>query len=291
VSWVDANGIHDVETVTALCSAFDIHALSVEDILDPEGRAKAEYYDDYLYVVVKMLRMSEDALVTEQVSLFLGVDYVITFQERQDDVFDPVRKRLLTGSSRTRTSGADYLAYRLMDCVVDEYHVVFDQLATALDAFDALPVGSLPRSMPTEVHRIRRKLMHLRRSVLPLRDAVGALSRADSGFITDSTRPFLRDLGDNVLHVLESIDLYRELSASLLALYQTQSDARLNREMRVLTVFATIFIPLSFVTGFFGMNFDDLPGIHWAPGVWVITASMGLFSAAALMYSKRKDWL
>ena len=190
--------------------------------------------------------------------------------------------------------GGDFGEPYLMPYDVDPDDV--QATALSVDALssqlrNALPVGSLPRSMPTEVHRIRRKLMHLRRSVLPLRDAVGALSRADSGFITDSTRPFLRDLGDNVLHVLESIDLYRELSASLLALYQTQSDARLNREMRVLTVFATIFIPLSFVTGFFGMNFDDLPGIHWAPGVWVITASMGLFSAAALMYSKRKDWL
>ncbi|MED5371199.1 MAG: magnesium/cobalt transporter CorA [Myxococcota bacterium] len=293
ISWVDIDGIHDVQVVQRIGELWGIHPLSIEDVMEPEGRPKAEYYEDYIYVVLRMVTHSkEDGLLdTEQVSLFLGRDFVLTFQEQDGDVFGGVRKRLRDSKARVRRHGADFLAYSLLDAVVDDYFGVLETLEEQVDALDSLKPKELPADTPERLHSIKRQLRRLRQSLRPLREAVAALTRSPDGWIDPQTQPYLRDLSDNLAEEVETIDILRETCQSLLDLYNATVSNRTNDEMRVLTVIATIFIPLTFITGLYGMNFDYMPELHSRYGYYIALGLMVATSGGLLAYFRYKKWL
>lgn len=296
ICWIDIDGIHNADTVKEVGQRFGMHPLSVEDILDPEGRPKFEEYPDYLYLVARMVTrasIGSDDIETEQISLILGRDFVLTFQEHDGDVFDRVRKRLRDPSSEVRRRQSDFLAYTLLDAIVDDYFYAIDRLADELEKIDDTPPAEMPPETPASVHRIKRRLLTLRKAIRPLHSAVSALTRSEArgGWIRPETQPFLRDLLDNLTVELDDIDLHRETCTALLDLYQATADHRLNEEMRVLTVITTIFIPLTAITGFFGMNFDHLPGLHSWAGFFIAIGSMVLITTSLFLYFKRRGWL
>ncbi|MFT5584561.1 MAG: magnesium transporter [Cognaticolwellia sp.] len=293
ISWVDVDGIHDAAMVKRIGKRFQIHPLSVEDVLNPEGRPKAEYYPNYIYVVLRMVTKDPngDELDTEQVSLFLGKDFVLTFQERDGDVFGPVRQRLEDSNTRLRQNGTDFLAYSILDAVVDSYFGVLGELEKQVDALDVLEPGDLPVDTPLRLHKIQRQLRRLRLSLRPLREAVAALARSPDEWIKPATLPYLRDLSDNLAEEVETIELLRETCQSLLDLYNAGQTQRTNDEMRVLTVIATIFIPLTFITGLYGMNFDNMPELHSRYGYYIALGLMVMTSAGLLGYFRYKRWL
>jgi len=294
ICWLDIDGIHDPEWVKAVGARFNIHRLSIEDILDPEGRAKVEPYPEYLYLVARMVTRAsaQGDLETEQISLLLGRGFVVTFQEHDGDVFDSVRKRLRNPGSLVRERGPDYLSYALIDAIVDDYFIEIDRLGALLEVIDAMDPAQMPPETPGEVHRIKRRLMTLRKSIRPLHAAVGALLRDGKGeWIRPETAPFLRDLMDNLTHELDDIDLHREVCVALLDLYQATADHRMNEEMRVLTVIATIFIPLTFITGLYGMNFDNMPELHSQYGYYSALGAMIATAGSLVIYFRRKGWL
>lgn len=293
ITWVDVDGIHDADMVKRIGHRFQIHPLSVEDVLNPEGRPKAEYYPNYIYVVLRMVTRDpdDDELDSEQVSLFLGKDFVLTFQEHDGDVFGPVRKRLRDPNTRLRQQGTDFLAYSILDAVVDSYFGVLEDLESQVDALDMLEANDLPADTPVLLHKIKRQLRRLRQALRPLREAVAALARSQDEWIKPATLPYLRDLSDNLAEEVETIDLLRETCQSLLDLYNAGQTQRTNDEMRVLTVIATIFIPLTFITGLYGMNFDNMPELHNQYGYPIALGLMVLTSAALLGYFRYKRWL
>lgn len=293
IAWVDVDGIHDADMVKHVAGRFQIHPLSVEDVLNPEGRPKAEYYPNYIYVVLRMVTRDphDDELDTEQVSLFMGKDFVLTFQERDGDVFGPVRKRLRDPNTRLRQNGTDFLAYSILDAVVDSYFGVLAGLEQQVDSLDKLEAIDLPEDTPVRLHRIQRQLRRLRQSLRPIREAVAALARSPEEWIRPGTQPYLRDLSDNLAEEVETIDLLRETCQSLLDLYNAGQTQRTNDEMRVLTVIATIFIPLTFITGLYGMNFDNMPELHNQYGYPFALALMVMTSAGLLGYFRYKRWL
>ena len=296
ICWLDLDGIHRAGTVAEVGELFGIHPLSIEDILDSEGRAKVEYYPDYIYIIVRMVArdsLEADDLETEQISVVLGRDFVLTFQERDGDVFDRVRGRLREPTSRVRQGRPDYLAYSLLDAIVDDYFVVLDKIGARLEVLDAVKPADMTPDTPEQVHHLKRQLLTLRKAIRPLRDAVGALERSQGqgDWIQPATTPFLRDLLDNLTHEVDDIDLYRETCAGLLDLYQATADHRMNEEMRVLTVIATIFIPLTFITGLYGMNFDNMPELHSRYGYPAAVTAMILTAGSLIIYFRRKRWL
>ncbi len=296
ITWIDVNGIHDAERIEALCKRFDIHALSIEDILNPSHRAKIEYFEDYVYLVFKMVHLGPDdcdqvKTTYEQVSLILGKEVVLTFQETEQDVFDGVRKRLRGPESRIRKRGPDYLAYSLMDAIVDSYLAVLEHFAARVEAFEVAPIRELSLSAPPELHVLKRELLTFRKAVWPLREAVASLTRDEEERIHADTRPFLRDLHDHVVQIVESIDIYREMVASLQDLFLTVVSNRMNQEMRLLTVIATIFIPLTFVAGVYGMNFEFMPELKWHYGYAAVWGLMALVAVGSIFLFRRRRWL
>lgn len=295
VSWVNVSGIHDVELVRALGERFSLHPLSVEDILNPRHRPKVEHYPEYIYLVLKMAYATANGTTRfEQLSIVLGPDYVLTFQEEPGDVFDDVRARLRDAVGRVRSRGHDYLAYALMDAVVDSYLRLIEQIGARVEAAEnTLDEGDpdLVRALPGRLHAEKRELMALRKSVFPLREAVSALVREETVRIHDRNRPYFRDLQDHLVQLVDSIDIYREMIASLLNLHLGLVGQKTNEEMRVLTVIATIFIPLTFIAGVYGMNFEHMPELQSRlayPLLWfvMITVAGGL-----LLHFRRRRWL
>ena len=294
VSWVNVSGIHDAELVRELGTRFGIHPLTVEDIVSPRHRPKIEHYPDYVYLVLTQAHANEGGSTRlEQVSVVLGNDFLLTFQEEPTDVFDEVRDQLRVATGRIRTRGHDYLAYALMDAIVARYvHIIEGVSAQIEEADNELDDGrGQIAHLPARLHDLKRELMALRKAILPLRDAVSALVRDNDERIDPRNWPYFRDLHDHLVQLVDSIDVYREIVASILGLHLSMVGQRTNEEMRVLTVIATIFIPLTFIAGVYGMNFDDMPELHlpWAyPMLWV---AMAAIAALQLLYFRRRRWL
>ena len=295
VSWVNVSGIHDAALVERIGERFGLHALSIEDILHPRHRPKVEHYPEYLYFVLQMAYARPDGTThLEQLSLVLGDDFVLTFQERAQDVFGRVRHQLRDPKGLIRQRGADYLAYALMDAVVDSYVEIIEAVGRRVEAAeDDLEEGADPdrtRALPSTLHQEKRELMALRKVVVPLREAVASVGRDETERIQARNRPYLRDLHDHLVQLVDAIDVYREMIASLLGLHLSLLGQRTNEEMKVLTVIATIFIPLTFLAGVYGMNFDYMPELHlrWAyPLLWVVMIAV---AGGLLSYFRRRRW-
>lgn len=294
VTWVNVEGVHDVALLERLAPGFGLHPLVVEDIANTAQRPKLEDYGETLYVVLRMLYYDESRheLRSEQVSLILGIDFVLSFQEGlEGDVFDAVRERLRTAKGRLRHEGADFLLYSLMDAVVDSYFGVLERLSDRIEALDEKLERNHASELSRPLHRLRREMIWLRKSVWPLRELLMSLERGESTLVRPATRVYLKDIYDHTIEVVETVETYRDVLAGMLENHLTLITNRLNEVMKVLTVIATIFIPLTFVTGIYGMNFRHMPELDWPWAYPAVLAAMTALGVGLFLYFRRRKWL
>lgn len=293
VGWMNLDGLHDPEIMRRIRDHFDLHLLVMEDVVTVGQRAKVEEYDGYIYLAVPMLSFHEETLTVEveQLSLILGPNWVLTFQERPGDVFDPVRERLRTAYGRIRHRGADYLAYALLDAVVDRYFGVLERLGDAAEVLELKIMEDPSEALALQVNHLKREFLLLRKLVWPLREIMGSLIRTESPLVTESTQVFLRDVHDHAVQVIDTVETLRDVASSMTDLYVSMLGQRTNDVMKVLTIMASIFIPLTFMAGIYGMNFEFMPelGYPWAyPALW---GAMILVAGGMVVYFRKKGWM
>jgi magnesium transporter len=295
VTWLNVDGLGDAATIAKVGEIFGLHRLALEDVLNVTQRSKVEQYGQHTYIVAREVTLS-DHLETEQMSMFLGKNYVVTIQERPGDCFGGVRERIRASSGRLRTSGPDYLTYALLDAIVDAYFPVLEECGERLEALEDEVISKPMADTVAQVHRIKRELQNFRRALWPMRDAVSSLLRDDQGVFSAETRIYLRDCYDHLVRIIEIVETQRELGSDLIDLYLSSASNRMNEIMKVLTVITTIFIPISFIAGVYGMNFDrsspwNMPELGWLYGY---PFSLGLMAAVAIvliLYFRRKGWM
>ncbi len=299
VLWVNVDGLGDAKVIQELGRIFQLHQLSLEDVANSRNRPKVEVYDGFLFVVVRMFHLLPDhQMEIEQLSLFLGADYVITFQEGiPGDCFEPVRARLRKDGSRLRSGGADFLAYHLIDAVIDGYFPLLERLGERLEDLENVVIDQPSRAVVAQIHDIKRELLLIRRAVWPLREAINSLVREELPMITPETRIFLRDCYDHCVQIIDLVESYRELGSGLMDVYLSNVSNRMNEVMKVLTIITTIFVPLTFVAGVYGMNFNpekspfNMPELNAYWGYPMAMAAMAVIALLELYYFWKKGWL
>jgi magnesium transporter len=293
VTWLNIDGVHQPEIIEQVGKSFGVHPLVLEDIANTGQRPKMEDFDDYIFVVLRMLRFdeTENQTKTEQISMVFGADFVVSFQEREGDVFDIIRERLRSNKGRIRKMGADYLAYSLIDAIVDNYFMVLEKLGEAIEEIEDKLVTD-PRSETLQtIHDLKRETVFLRKSVWPLREVISRLERSESPLISKSTFVYLRDVYDHTIQVMDSVDTFRDTLSGMLDIYLSSVSNRMNEVMKVLTVIATIFIPLTFIAGIYGMNFKVMPELDQPWGYPTVLILMLTIAVVMLIYFRRKKWL
>lgn len=299
MSWINVNGIHDSSLVEQLGATFEIHPLVLEDIVNTGQRPTFDDSKDYVFVTLKMLLGFDDNgdIKSEQVSVLFGKKWVLTFQETGEDVFDSVRQRLIKTEPRVRFMSSDYLAYTLIDAIVDHYFLVLEDIGAQIDAIDDSVSDNPAPSDLESIRKLKKQLIFMRKAVWPMREVISGLDRIENKLITDTVDPYLRDLYEHIVQVIDTIETYRDLVSGLLDLYHTGVSNRMNEIMKVLTIFASIFIPLGFLAGVYGMNFDtsaspfNLPELGLPYGYilfWCLAASIG---GGLFLFFRRKKWL
>jgi magnesium transporter len=292
VSWVNIEGLHEVELIRELGERLQVHPLVLEDIVSTGQRPKVEDHGSYLYIVLPMLAVGESGAVEdEQLSVILGPDYVLMFQERPGDDFDPVRDRIRTAGSRIRARGADYLAYALLDSVVDHYFVVLESIGMAADGMEIEVLEGARTDTVQRLHALKREILVVRRAVWPVREMLNALLRAETPLITEPTKVYLRDVYDHAIRIIDTVEVLRDVVSGLLDLNLSTVSNKVNEAVKSLTVMASIFIPLTFIVGWYGMNFEYMPEFRlpWAyPALLVL---MLFITLGLLWYFRRKGWL
>jgi magnesium transporter len=268
VTWINVDSVTKPGVLENFGRVMGFHALMLEDILNTDQRPKLEDYGDYIYIVVKMLEYDADKgdIVIEQLSLILGPNYVITFQERAGDFFDPLRERIRKSLGRIRKLGTDYLAYAILDIIVDNYFVVLEKLGEKIEQLEEIIIANPAEPAVRGVYAIKREMIFVRKSVWPLREVVTSLQRSESPMIRESNAAYFRDLHDHIMQVTDGVDTFRDLLNGLLDSYYSTITTRTNSVMKVLTLFSAIFMPLTFITGIFGMNFRNFPELDWHYG-------------------------
>ena len=299
--WIEMEGLGDVRMLKALGEKYGLHPLALEDVVHIGQRPKVEHYDNHLFIVADMVYPDEaERLCGEQVSLFLGKSYLLTIQETVGgDVFDPVRERLRAGGARgwLRKSGPDYLAYALLDSIIDHYFPVLESLGDGIEELENEVLDRPARDCVNRIHHFKRTLMQLRRYVWPVRDLVSALLHDETGFVRDGTKVFLRDCYDHAVRIMDLVETYRDVNSGLMELYLSAVGMRTNEIMRVLTIISSIFIPLTFIAGVYGMNFDredgwwNMPELHQPWGYLACLGLMAAIAIAQIIFFKRKKWL
>lgn len=297
VSWIDVDGLGDSGVLRALGERFGIHSLALEDVINVHQRPKLEEYDDHLFIVARMPLQGEGALVTEQLSMFLGRDFILTFQERPGDCFEPVRRRIRESRGRIRRSGPDYLAYALLDAATDAFFPVLERQGERIELLEDEVMNAADREVHGRIHELKRELQTVRRCVWPQREMLNLLIRDDSAFVAPQTRIFLRDCFDHTIQLMDLVETYREVAADLVDIYLSSVSTRLNEVMMVLTVIATIVLPLTLITGIYGMNFDpdvspwNMPELQWVFGYPFALGLMALVAAGMLLWFRRRGWI
>lgn len=290
VTWVNLDGLSNLTMIESLQAQFSLHSLLVEDILNDQ-RPKAEEYDDYLFVTLKMLYRIEGSDVDyEQISFVLGKNYLLTFQEKEGDLFDAFRERIRQDQGRVRKKNADYLLYRLIDITVENYYNVLDNIGEHIDEIEENIRTNTSDETFQKIQSIKKELIYLHKALYPLRDALGKVLKDESDFIHEENIPYFRDLYDQVIHLIDSLDTYRDLTAGLTDQYINIQNSKLNEVIRVLTIISTIFIPLTFIVGVYGMNFEYFPELSWKYGyatVWIVMLSI---AAGMVGYFRYKRW-
>ncbi|MDR1971300.1 MAG: magnesium/cobalt transporter CorA [Treponema sp.] len=293
LTWIDMDGIDQGDEVNRLAEAFRIHPLTVEDILDTSHRPKAEEFDDYLFIVLKSPKIESDreGLDFEQISLVVTENTVLSFQEKPGDHFDGIRKRILNNAGRIRRMGSAYLAWAIMDAVVDAYSVFLDSIGNGIEEFEERAMDDKDRHIIPDIQKIKQDLIRMRRAVWPLRESVQAITRLDSELIGPELIPFFTDLHGNIIQAADSVETYRELIAGVIEVNLSAVSNRMNSVMKVLTIISTIFIPLTFIVGVYGMNFKYMPELDQPLAYPVTWAVMILIALGMLLFFKLRRWL
>jgi magnesium transporter len=290
VTWINVEGLHDVEFLAKLGKLFGFHPLALEDVLNFGQRPKVEDYGKHHFLVLKSLTLRNGELETEQISFFLAGNYVITLQEVPGDSFEAVRERIRRGKGQIRSMGPDYLVYALIDALVDEFFPVLERYGERIEALESeIVLRPTPQTIQ-EVHRIKRELLLLRRTAWPEREVINAMQREESDVIRPETQVFLRDCYDHTIQVIDMIETFRDLASGMLDVYLSSASNRLNEVMKVLTIISTIFIPLNFIAGVYGMNFRRIPELAWPFGYPMALGIMAATASGLVMYFKRKGW-
>jgi magnesium transporter len=293
VTWVRVEGLQNVEVIRQIGDAFGLHPLVQEDILNTDQRPKMEDFEDYVYVVLKQLSPvgSEGEIATEQVSLVLGPNFVLSFLEKESPLFNSIQDRIRNDKGRHHKMGADYLAYTLLDTVVDRYFIILEDLGERVEFLEEEVVTQPDPGTLQGIHQLKRDMVFLRRSVWPLREVVTALGREDTTLVSDGVRVYIRDVYDHTIQVIDIIETFRDMVSGMLDIYLSSLSNKMNEVMKVLTIIATIFIPLTFIAGVYGMNFKFMPELemHWAYPALLIF--MAVLAVLLLFYFKRKKWL
>ncbi|MDR1025144.1 MAG: magnesium/cobalt transporter CorA [Treponema sp.] len=295
LTWINMDGLDEVDEVNRMAEAFHIHPLTVEDILDTSHRPKVEEFDDYLFVVLKSIGAEsaegKDEVDFEQISLVITENTVISFQEKPGDYFDGIRKRILNNAGRIRRMGTGYLVWAIMDAVVDRYFVLLDNIGGEIEEFEERAVNEKDQNIIPDIQRVKQKLLRIRRVVLPLRENIQVMTRLDSEWLAVEMIPFFKDLHDNVIQAADSVETYRELIAGVIEVNLSAASNRLNNVMKVLTIISTIFIPLTFIVGVYGMNFKFMPELEYPLAYPVVWAVMILVALGMLIFFKIRRWL
>jgi magnesium transporter len=293
VTWINIDGLEKVDVIEKIGKHFQLHPLVIEDIASTEQRPKMEDYTEYLYIVLKMLRYDEkDREVTsEQISLILGPNWVISFQETESDVFDPIRDRLKTGKGRIRKMGADYLVYALIDAVVDNYFSVLERMGENIENIEDELIANPEPSTLKNIHILRRQVIALRKSIWPLREVVNGMGRLELKLVNKTTSVYLRDVYDHTIQIIDKVETFRETISGMTDIYLPSLSNKMNEVMKVLTIIATIFIPLTLIAGVYGMNFTYMPELKSPWGYPVVLVSMLAVASLMLVYFKKKKWI
>lgn len=293
VTWINVNGLNNTKQIELLGNHYNLHPLIQEDIVTVNQRPKLDEYDDYLFIVFKMLHCDEHGVfVLEHVSMVVGDDYILTFQEADGDVFDAVRNRIKNTKGRIRGAGADYLMFSLLDAVVDNYFNVIEVVSEKIEFFeDKLFGNDIEEEITKDIQELKKEIIKLRRAIFPLREVINRLEKTDSPLIEERTNNYIRDLYNHIIQVSESVEIYREMIWGLMDMYMTTISNKMNEIMKVLTIMASIFIPLTFIAGVYGMNFEDMPELKFKYGYLVVWGVMIAVFIGMLMYFKRKKWL
>jgi magnesium transporter len=308
-AWIEVAGIHDANMVEKIGGQFSIHPLVLEDILNTTQRPKFEEYDNYLFLVMRVPFSHQDRenaevnhsfpagsnhkpeISFEQVSLLFGKDWILSFTESDSQIFAPVRERILNGKGRLRSQGADYLTYALLDVIVDQFFVVLEDLGEDIEFLDEELVRQPGPVLLRQIHAFKRQMMYLHKAVWPVREIIGSFERCGSRFCSPDTGPYLRDAYDHIIQVIDTVETYRDLISGMLDIYLSSISYRLNEVMKVLTIISTLFIPLTFIAGVYGMNFENLPGLRWEYGYILVESVMGVIALAMLRYFRIKKWI
>jgi len=293
VTWLNVTGLHDIDILEKIGGRYDIHPLILEDILNTDQRPKVEITDDYIFIVLKMLSYDSEKheINAEQVSLIMGENYVITFQEREGDVFNPLRERIENGKGRIRKSGPDYLTYAIIDIIIDNYFLVLELIGEQIEYLEGNVLENPDHTLVQRIQRMKRELIFLRKSTWPLREVISGITRDETSLIKETTNPYLRDLYDHTVQVIDTVETFRDMVSGILDIYLSSVSNRMNEVMKVLTIIATIFIPLTFLAGVYGMNFEYMPELKWHlsyPVLWLVM--IGIF-IGMLFYFRRKKWI
>ncbi len=292
ISWVNIDGLHDTELIKKTGELFNLHPLIIEDITNTDQRSKIEEYDNCILIIAKMLFHDKDkGIISEQFSLVLGSNYVLTFQERIGHVFDPVRERIRKSMGRVRKMGADYLAYILLDTIIDNYFVLLEKMGEQIEDMELDLTSSVKPDFLHDLNYFKREINYIQKMVRPIRDSISKMARMDSDFLSDSISIYLKDLEDLIIQVYDAVESYRELLVDQWDIYNTHISNKLNDIIKVLTIFSVIFIPLTFVAGIYGTNFEYLPELHFRYSYFIFWLALITIAVSMLYFFKRKNWL
>ena len=292
VTWLDVRGLADVSLIEHIGKTFNVHPLAVEDVLNTHQRPKWDDYDNGIFITIRALRLDGNReVIVEQVSFFLEKDVLLTFQEDNDDLFRVVRDRMQHGQGKMRQKRTDYLMYALLDCIVDEYITLLDHLEDRIEVLESEILSNSTPSVRNEIYRLKQQLMHVRRAVLPMRDVVGRFTRETGEIVDPANQVYIRDLYDHTVRVIETVENQRDMLNNLDDLYNSEQSNRANHIMKVLTIVSAIFIPLTFIVGVYGTNFDILPELHYPHAYTAMWIVMILIAIVQLIYFRWKRWL
>lgn len=293
IAWVNVDGVHDINLIKEFGEYFNLHPLLLEDLSTPGQRPKFDDYDDYIFLVLNMLQYEEKKgeVKTEQVSFILGKNYVLTFQEDPQDIFNPNRERLKGGKGKTRKSGPDYLMYSLIDTVVDNYFIILEKMSDKIEELEAKIIADPGPAWLNEIYQLKRELISLRKSIWPLREVVSKLERDENKLVSPATRVFFKDVYDHTIQVIDTIETFRDILSGILDIYLSGTSNKMNSVMKVLTVISTIFIPLTFIAGIYGMNFRHMPELNWEYGYYYVLAGCLMVALIMMVFFKKKKWL
>jgi magnesium transporter len=293
ITWVNIDGIHNIEIIEKIGRHYELHPLLLEDIVTTWQRPKFEDFEKYLFIVIRMLNYNEQkqAIESEQMSLVLGQNFVISFQETIGDVFDQIRDRIRTGKGRHRKMGADYLTYSLIDAIVDNYFATLERIGEKIDVMQEDLVAERMEKTAEQIIKFKKEILQLRKSIWPLRELINGLQRSESSLISEPTHVYLRDVYDHTLQIMDGVEGFRDMVSMTLEAYVSAISNNLNAIMKVLAVIATIFMPLTLVTGVYGMNFKHMPEIQWRWGYPIVLMCMLVITVLMLLYFRKKRWL